>query len=43
MMPDVFAAAMGNQMYIALFDDYDDALGFGRYVLEFNYEYVTTH
>ena len=42
-MPDVFAAAMGNQMYIALFDELDGALEFGKYILEYNFEYVMSH
>ncbi len=42
-MPDVFAAAMGNQMYIAVFDDLDKAFEYGEYILEYNYEYVMTH
>jgi hypothetical protein len=42
-MPDVFADAMGNQIYMALFDDTDRALEFGRFILELNFEYVMTH
>ena len=42
-MPDVFADAMGNQIYMALFDDVESALEFGRFILEFNFEYVMTH
>jgi hypothetical protein len=42
-MPDVFADAMGNQIYMALFDDADEAFEFGRYILEYNFDYVMTH
>jgi len=42
-MPDVFSAAMGNQMYMAVFGEVADALEFGRYILEDNFEYVMTH
>ena len=42
-MPDVFADAMGNQIYMALFDDTEGALEFGKFILEFNFEYVMTH
>lgn len=33
-MPDVFAAAMGNQMYTALCDTADEAREFGEFVLD---------
>ena len=36
-MPDILSGAMGNDMYMAIFDDYDDVMEFGRFVHE---EYV---
>ena len=33
-MPDVLADAMGNQMYIAVFDTYEEVIEFGDYVME---------
>ena len=42
-MPDVFSEAMGNQIYMALFDDAESALEYGEYILEYNFEYVMTH
>ena len=37
-MPDIFAAAMGNQMYIAKLDTYEELLEYGKYVLEEGFE-----
>ena len=42
-LPDIFAAAMGNQMYIAKFDTFEEVCDFGRYVLEYNFDYVMAH
>ena len=42
-MPDVFAAAMGNQMYIAKLDAFEEVCEFGRYILEYNFDYVMSH
>ena len=33
-MPDVFAAAMGNQMYMALLDTEDDVREFASFVVD---------
>lgn len=33
-MPDVFAAAMGNQMYVALCDSMEDIREIGEYILD---------
>lgn len=33
-MPDIFAAAMGNQMYTAIFDTYEEVHEFGQFILE---------
>ncbi len=37
-MPEIFAAAMGNHMYIAVLDSYEEMLEFGRFVLEEGFE-----
>ena len=37
-MPDIYAAAMGNQMYVAVIDSYDELLEYGRYILEEGFE-----
>ena len=35
-MPDALSLAMGNHMYVAVFDDFADVLEFGDYILEGN-------
>ena len=33
-MPDVLAGAMGNEMYTAIFDTYEEVYDFGSFILE---------
>ena len=33
-MPDAFSGAMGNQMYVAIFDTYEEVYEFGKFILE---------
>ena len=40
-MPDIFAAAMGNDMYIAILDSFDEMVEYGRFILDDQFDAVT--
>jgi len=39
-MPDIFAAAMGNRMFIAVMDTFDELVEYGKFILEDGFDEV---